>query len=130
MMKQALRYLPLIGLPLLIACEGNTYREWVIQNDSSTQIQIELSSGFSDLETSTVGPDSSRRIMVTDQLGGSDYAGNPTHSFDSLLIFNATDTLIKSVYDSANWSVESQQVRKVPSHWEHRFNFTVTNSDF
>lgn len=114
----------------LISCEGNTYREWVIQNDSSTEIQIDFKSGLSGLESSTVGPDSSRTIMITDQLGGSDFAGNPIHSFDLLLIFNAMDTLVKNVYDSANWSVESEQVKKIPSNWEHRFNFTITDNDF
>lgn len=130
MIRNPLRFLSLMLLPTLIACEGNTYREWVIHNDSSTEIQIEFKSGLSGLETSTAGPDSSRTIMITDQLGGSDFAGNPVHSFDSLLIFNAMDTLVKNVYDSVNWSVESEQVKKVPSNWEHRFNFTITDNDF
>lgn len=99
-------------------------------NNSSTQIHIELTSGSSGLDHSTVGPDSIRKIIITDQLGGSDYAGNPTHSFDSLLIYNLTDTLVKNVYDSANWIVESEQVSKAPSGWEHKFTFTITDADF
>ena len=130
MSSRSIHFFPLALLPFLISCEGNTYREWVIQNDSSKEVRIEFDSGLSGLETSTVGPDSSRTIMITDKLGGSDYAGNPVHSFDSLLIFNAMDTLVKSVYDSANWSVETEQIRNVPSHWEHSFKFTVSDSDF
>ena len=130
MSRRSIHFFPLALLPFLISCEGNTYREWVIQNDSSKEVRIEFDSGLSGLETSTVGPDSSRTIMITDQMGGSDYAGNPVQSFDSLLIFNAMDTLVKSVYDSANWSVETEQIRNVPSHWEHSFKFTVSDSDF
>lgn len=130
MKLKTLRFMAIIGIPLLIACEGNTYREWNVVNNSSTQIQIELKSDLSDLEQSSVGPDSIRRIMVTDQLGGSDFPGNPTHSFDSLLIYNSNDTLIKSVFDSANWIIESEQVSTAPSGWVHRFNFTITDQDF
>jgi len=130
MKVKAFRHFIILGLPMLVACEGNTYREWNVVNNSSSRIQIELKSGLSGLEQSNVGPDSIRRIMVTDQLGGSDYAGTPVHSFDSLLIYNATDTLIKNVYDSTNWSIESEQVRKMPSAWEHKFTFKVSDSDF
>lgn len=130
MKLKAIRLIVILGLPLLVACEGNTYREWNVVNNSSNQIQLELKSGLSDLEQSTVGADSIRRIMVTDQLGGSDFAGNPIHSFHTLLIYNSTDTLIKSVYDSANWIIESEQVKKTPSNWEHKFSFTITDQDF
>ena len=130
MKLKAIRLIVILVLPLLIACEGNTYREWNVVNNSTSQIQIELKSGLSDLELSRVGPDSIRRIIVTDQLGGSDFAGNPTQSFDTLLIFNSTDTLIKNVYDSANWIIESEQASKTPSGWEHKFNLTITDQDF
>ena len=130
MKLKILRLMVIFGLPLLTACEGNTYREWNVVNSSSTQIQVEFKSEFSDLDQSTVGPDSVRRIMVTDQRGGSDFAGNPVHFFDSLLIYKTTDTLIKSVYDSANWIVESEHISKAPSAWEHKFSFTLTDDDF
>ena len=130
MKMNTLRTLAIAVMPFLVACEGNTYREWNVVNNSSTQIQIELISGNSGLDYSTVGPDSVRKIIITDQLGGSEFAGNPVHSFDSLLIYNLTDTLVKSVYDSSNWIVESEHVSKTPSSWEHKFTFTLTDQDF
>lgn len=126
------RLLPLLILPFLVACEGNTDFTWSVNNQSAGTITISgLNSIYADTLNLDIQAGQQEVIGVFSQLGGNSTPQIPSGAFSTLVITNSVgDTTTKNYEIQANWEVLIEQTRKIPSNYEHNYTFTVNDSDF
>jgi len=120
-----------LGL-LLTSCEGNTDRDWIIANDSSSSIEVTatfiLDSGMS---KETINSGNSKTITITNQLGGNSTPQAPNEVFTSLLVTNEEGgTFTRDFTLLENWESTIEQTKRVPSNYVHEYILYVTNEDF
>lgn len=131
-MNRIFQLLTIITCALFIGCEGNTDYTWQVTNSSSSEIQIWAESGFSSVEDSVViSVNSTETIGVFSQLGGNKTEQLPENAFNSLIVVNAAgDTMQSSYIDPGSWISDIDQIKKVPSQYEHVYTFVVNDGDF
>ncbi len=131
-MKRILLYkLLLIVLIAFTSCEGNTTKERIIKNSSLVIIHVEVSTNWDNPDTLDINSGEEALISITDDLGGSSYADNPSNGIKELVITNINnDTIIKDYNLKDNWDIEIEEVKKIPSNYHHRYTFVVNDSDF
>lgn len=115
---------------ILSSCEGNTTREWKVINNSSQAFQVDMKSNFNSEKIVTIETGKSETIYVYDTRGGQDDAGNTSDYFESLEIVNLSNSVRKDILNSSNWKAESEHVKRVPSHYEHKFLISISDDDF
>ncbi len=117
---------------LMTSCEGNTDRDWIIKNNSSTKIDVTATLVFNSSTVSeTIDSDISKTLTITNQLGGSERAQLPDEAFSSFIITNENgDTFKKDFALPENWMTTIEQVKKVPSLYEHEYILEVNDEDF
>lgn len=55
----------------------------------------------------------------------------PENAFSALIVVNANgDTMQSSYIDPESWTSEIEQIKKVPSQYEHIYTFVVNDNDF
>jgi hypothetical protein len=113
----------------LMACEGNTARIWKVDNQTDGILKVQINSD-SDSNSLSVTRMCAGEIIRRDQLGGSDTPGPPDQSFTELLIILADDTLQTDYTLTESWQIESDHLKKVPSHWQHEFTLVVNDEGF
>ena len=127
-MKRYYIYALLAFLPFLYSCEGNTHREFTIVNNSSSEIFYEVY-GYSPV-VSSVASGEQKTFWIEDDLGGQADPGVPTNFISAMLVYTTSDTTTKDYMDVNNWVIASRQVRKIPSQHEHKYFFSLSDSDF
>ena len=116
---------------LLSACDGNTKREWVIYNNSSTEIFISADTNYCTLMEENIPPGQTITILISNQLGGSNDAGSPSDSGNlNWMIYSLTDTLKKDPNKDDNWDIATNRESKTPSSYSHQFTFEFKDEDF
>ena len=131
--KITTRLLSVIAISfLLMSCEGNTNREWIVKNNSSTTIKVEAGLVFNtSTVTKNIAAGSSEIITITEQRGGTATPQTPSDVFSSMIITNAaTDSLNKDYKLAANWKATIEQTKKRPSLYEHEYILNLTDQDF
>jgi len=121
-----------ITLAFLVACEGNTDRTWRVTNNASSAIQVKttnVAASFENVTSIAIG--STETVGTSTQLGGNGSEQLPQEMFSDFLIINvAGDTMQTSYIDPGSWTSEIEQIKKVPSQYEHTYTFVVEDSDF
>lgn len=119
----------LLGLTL-ISCEGNTDRVRLIDNQSSSELNVEKVTYWSS-GTLTIAEGETKEFYSASQLGGSDYIVHPASGIDTLIITNAVgDTCTKNYLDSLAWEYTVTERSRIPADWLHEYTFIVTDEDF
>lgn len=131
-MNRIFQLLTIITCALFVGCEGNTDYTWQVTNNSSSDIQVWAESGFSLVEDSVViSTNSTEMIGFFNQLGGNKTEQLPENAFNSLVVVNAAgDTMQSSYIDPGSWISEIEQIKRVPSQYEHVYTFVVNDGDF
>ena len=117
---------------LLSACEGNTDREWIIQNQSSNRIEVQatLISTIAFIPKE-IQPAQERSIFINSERGGNSSVVNTSDLFAKIIITNSLgDTLKKDPLLQTSWETDVEETKKVPSNYKHEYRFTITDSDF
>lgn len=115
---------------LIISCEGNTDEIFNVTNNSSSEITIVFNK-------STLGTDSIQVIPVGIEKevaflsfrGGISNAGGPI-LFDTVTVYNATDTMKTNFVYEQNWNSTTKQESKIPSAYTHTHHLEITDADF
>ena len=132
--KSTLNFITVLFVTVaLLGCEGQTTREWYVQNDSSRQLTIYADMVFYSnfIDTVIIAPYSADMISFNEVRGGQDYAGPAVRQGDSVdVVAQPPDSLTKDIINETNWLVETDHKRKIPSFYYHRFTFVVSNADF
>ena len=131
-MKFLVRLIVIATLPFLIACEGNTDYSWVVKNDSSQIITLHGTGLFyGDTITETIVANTEVEVAVFSQLGGNSTIQDPDSYFGEALITNANgDTATKHFLIQSNWTSDIEERSKIPSDYQHRYEFALTDADF
>lgn len=131
-MKHFVKIGALIFAALLSSCEGNTDRTWQVSNSSSSTIEVYANAVGSNSEmVTTVQVNATETVGTSTQLGGNATEQFPEEMFDDLFIVNVNgDTVQRGFIDPGNWESVVEQIKKVPSMYEHTYTFRVTDSDF
>lgn len=123
----------LLGL-LFTSCEGNTRLDWRLNNQSSSDLYVihkawDYANVFPD--TLFVGAGEELILGTNDLLGGNSQAYAPASFIDTLFILNSSGAYCtKDWQETAAWEIQSEQVRKIPSNWEHIYRLSVDDGDF
>ncbi len=117
---------------LLTACEGGTTRTWSIHNASTNAVHVRAMVILNGAVVDTVVA-TGRLVQLTwwEQRGGSGRIEPPTEEFSQIVVTNPqmdTATIAWQLIDT--WQVRSDQLRRVPSSWEHTHVLMVTDSLF
>ena len=123
-----------LSAAFLVGCDGNTDYTWQLTNDSSSDIVAYTSTGF-DLsappDSVVILQGSNEVVGVFSKLGGSGTEMLPENAFSALIVVNASgDTMQSSYVDPGSWMSEIEQIKKVPSQYEHTYTFVVNDNDF
>ena len=131
-MNRIFQLLTIITCALFVGCEGNTDYTWQVTNNSSSDIQVWAESGFSLVEDSVViSTNSTEMIGFFNQLGENKTEQLPENAFNSLVVVNAAgDTMQSSYIDPGSWISEIEQIKRVPSQYEHVYTFVVNDGGF
>ena len=79
----------------------------------------------------TLAPNAEAEVSVFSQRGGNASVQDPYHYLGDVLITNAYgDTATKHFLIQSNWTSEIEERSKVPSDYQHRYQFTITDSGF
>lgn len=115
----------------LSACEGNTDRIRIIENNTSGEIHvIAFGTSMADFDKS-IAPEQSETLFLGGIMGGTDQVENPSIGISSMIITNATgDTCIKDYTIQENWDIKVEQTKKRPSNWNQEYTFIVNDNDF
>ena len=119
-------------LVLLTSCEGGTTRIWSIHNASTSAVHVRATVLLNGAEVDTVVA-AGRLVQLTwwEQRGGSSRIEPPTEEFSQIVITNPQmDTATNAWQQIDNWLVQSDQLSRVPSSWEHTHVLVVTDSLF
>jgi hypothetical protein len=117
---------------LLTSCEGGTTRIWSIHNASTNSVQVRATVILNGAVVDTVVA-AGRLVQLTwwEQRGGSGSIEPPTEEFSQIVITNPQmDTATIAWQQIDTWQVQSAQLRRVPSSWEHTHLLVVTDSLF
>ena len=115
----------------LASCEGLTSVERIIENNSSSEINVVVIFDEIDTLNSYIEMGGSELIRITEQLGGQPTASSPGNTISSLLIINESgDTLRKDYTVDENWLIEIEERSRIPSTYYHAYTFQVTDDDF
>lgn len=127
-----MKYLTYLGLVsvLLCSCEGSTRIENTVTNQSSTPIHLEISSIYTDFKDTVIQPGETAQVVYREAMGGRPEPGYPATNISQMLTYNATDTVGKSFIEKSSWNSVAQRVKRVPSIWDHKHRFVVTDADF
>lgn len=131
-MRTIFQSLIVLSAAFLVGCEGNTDYTWRVTNDSSTEIYVWASPGLvAALDSIPVSTGVTETIHVFSQLGGNKTEQLPEQAFSSIVIVNANgDTMQSSYIDPGSWISEIEEIKKVPSQYEHTYTFVVNDNDF
>ncbi len=117
---------------ILSSCEGNTTKEWTINNDTSQTIYVTGNDKVLSVSINeSISAGDSKTILVTDMRGGTDQYQNPADHLDSLVIINSnSDSTTKDYMIEANWEILIDERSSIPSDYLHTYDFHVTDNDF
>jgi hypothetical protein len=114
MIQSIIKVVLVMGIILLIGCEGGTTFTKTIHNQSSETITITVYSSYSGGQTDhMINPNESKQIYWDDQMGSFvDESYNCTQEFDSLAVtISNNKVLTKDILNPDNWLVESKDGR-------------------
>jgi len=117
---------------LLTACEGGTTRTWSIHNASNNDVHVQATVILNGAVVDTlVTVGSAVQLTWWEQRGGSGRIEPPTEEFSQIVITNPQmDTATIAWQQIDAWQVQSAQLSRVPSSWEHAHVLEVTDSLF
>lgn len=122
--------LPLIIL-LLASCEGQTNREWRVDNQSASSIYVESClTGSTDTTVKVIEPEELKVITITSDEKAISLPQEAYEVFTHFQIANATDTIEKNFTKNENWDIFIEQTKSNPQHFEMTYTVEVKNSDF
>ena len=115
----------------LVACEGNTDRVRLVDNQSSTVLTVEAKAEWNEDIDLMIQPCEAQELFMMSQLGGSDYVVHPYSNMDTLIIMNAAgDTCMINFADSLSWEYHIEERSRIPADWLHEYTVVVTDEDF
>ncbi len=122
-------------LPLVIfflaSCEGNTNREWRVNNNSSTTIVVRAGIFSSDTLYLSIEPQVEKIITITSEEKGNSEPQQAYDVFSHFLVTNADgETTDMDYVDNDNWDIYIEESKRSPPHFEHTYTLVVTNADF
>lgn len=128
-----LRYaLALLPVLLLMSCDGSsTYRHWLRNTtDEPVHVRAEITASAMVIDTD-IDAGEETVFSVFELIGGRPDPGLPTEWIMNMVVTNAAgDTLKTDVAMEASWGICSEQLRKVPSSYQHDFFLEVRAADF
>ena len=131
MFKSGLLPLLVVVIFLLSSCEGNTYKERIIRNSSTSAIHVRANTSFDENFESDLAPGDEVLLGVVDDLGGSSRPDNPASVIYDMVITNSDqDTMTKDYQLMENWIIEIREEQKIPSSYHHKYIFEVNDTDF
>lgn len=113
-----------------ISCEGNTDEIFNVSNNTNSEITLKFENPVLAIDSlQYIGIGETKEIAFLSFLGGNSNARGPI-IFDTVTVYNSTDTMITNFVFEQNWILESKQEKKFPSSYKHTHSLTITNSDF
>ncbi|MBL7767160.1 MAG: hypothetical protein JNJ58_13760 [Chitinophagaceae bacterium] len=113
---------------VLSACEGVTYYDHFIDNQSSnylTVIPIKTIGGY--IDTIYIAPGETKGIQHSKKPEGDAHFVNPVIFFDTVYVKTGLLTLTKNIMSADQWDIQSSRNRT--TH-RHVYNFTLRDTDF
>ena len=111
---------------LLFLAKAIRTRKRIIENKSDKEITVKASGELFGSIDKKIKSGESEVIFITSQRGGSSTIENPANGVNSFLILNLEGDTCKKDYSlESNWATSTEQIKKIPSHWEHEYLFVI-----
>ena len=132
MKKTILISLAVFSIFILASCEGETRYNWYLDNQSSSEINLDCLNYYSeDTIFKNISPGERFQLEYSEDMGGDATALNPLTQFPYMSIINAAgDTLQKDYSQLGNWEYTIEKVKKHPAIYEHEYSFVINDGDF
>ncbi len=118
----------LLLLPLIFtSCQNGTNRQWVVANNSSTEVIVLLDAELPNYSSQTTVPAGTRETIALEEVDGDAGAGSITDRFTDMLIFNDTDSADKDFRQESNWTTTQEADGNTTNYV---FTFELTDADF
>ena len=129
---RTIQFIFLLTIPFLIACDGNTDYEWIIQNNTDGLIIAEaVVKGSDERITKTVEQNEDITIALNGSLGGSSVQYEPAEMFERLIIQKENgEESLKDYMMMSSWEAIIEQTNKMPSNYQHTYILTVETIHF
>lgn len=122
----------LVFIPfLLISCDGNTDREFMVKNASSQTVQVYVESVYnSEIDTISIGIGQTANVVYHNSMGGNSNEGTMSDFIQAMTAVNDSGQVLQKDYLlNENWLIESERVSRVPPDWRHTYTFVITDAD-
>jgi len=116
----------------LVSCEGNTDREWSIDNQSSTAIHFKAKlNGITDTTMGTVEKGEARILIIASEDKANADPQIPWDVFSYIFITNENgDTMLKEWQENTNWDIYIEETQQRPSKQLQTYVLIVKDNDF
>lgn len=112
----------------LCSCEGVTEHEYTVVNNTTATVRYEVET-FASTMTDSILPGERAVVAYYELRGGNKKSMKAPYQMEEFRLVKSDDTLsIDDVLSS--WDIESDHVRRVPSHYKHTYKLKLTNDFF
>lgn len=118
----------LITVLVLASCKSTTDRQWVVINNSSTEIIVQFDGEMESYSAETTVAAGERETIGLESTEAGEAAGSPTTKITDMLILNSTDSATKDFRLDSNWAVRQEDGSN--SSTTFIFSFELTDADF
>jgi uncharacterized membrane protein YcgQ (UPF0703/DUF1980 family) len=127
-----LKLLFLVATLSLFACQkSRTDRTWIVQNSSSSAIQVNATNNYGVVITANIEVGKSSTLSVDSKEEATTTVTNPGSKFRSISITNANNETFKKDYMiETNWEANVEQTKKHPKKYSHEYKLVVKDTDF
>jgi len=117
---------------LLASCKGSVNREWSVENESSSTIELTAALlATSDTIFEVVEPGGSKILTITSEDWGNSDPQMAWEVFSYMYIVNIDSAEYKTNWtENKNWVIFFEQTKRSPDHFEQTYRLIVKDSDF
>lgn len=121
----------LFSLTALASCKKTTDFQWVVVNNSSNEIVVQLDGEMESYSSETFIPAGERETIGLESVEGSTSAGNPTDMINAMAVFTSVgaDSTTKDFNSDANWALGQESGTGSTSIF-YIYTFELTDADF
>ena len=126
-------YLILPIVIFLVSCKGSTNREWRVDNQSSTTIEVNATLVInSDIIFDSIETGKTRILTITNEDWGNSDPQQAYDVFSDFMVTNVIGDTIKNknFLDNDNWEIFFEQTKHDPDHYEQTYTLVVKDEDF
>jgi len=122
----------LIATLSLVACHDSsrTDRTWLIQNNSSTSIQLNVIDNYGVTKNGALAVGESVVVGIDSKDEPTSVVINPGNKFREINITSEKGTMKKDFTLETNWVITVEKVRRTPKLYKHEYKLVVKDTDF